>query len=50
MQINEAAHDASGALDPQEFWHTWWLSRRQPSIRFRPIGVSGALSKSLSLR
>jgi hypothetical protein len=23
MQINEAARDASGALDPQEFWHAW---------------------------
>jgi hypothetical protein len=23
MQINEVAHDAKGALDPQEFWHAW---------------------------
>ena len=23
VQINKAAGDASGALDPQEFWHAW---------------------------
>ena len=23
VQINEVARDASGALDPEEFWHAW---------------------------
>ena len=23
VQINEVARDASGALDPKEFWHAW---------------------------
>lgn len=36
MQINEVAHDAAGALDPQEFWHAWAAGAETTIDTFAP--------------
>lgn len=36
VQINSVAKDASGALDPQEFWHAWAAGAAAKSDTFAP--------------
>jgi hypothetical protein len=36
LQINKVAGDASGALDPEEFWHAWAAGEASPIDTFAP--------------
>jgi hypothetical protein len=56
IQINEVAGDASGALDPQEFWHAWAAGAAATVDTFAPdwdfwsyvevpLGASGSVGR-----